>query len=271
MARLPESRHIALKNQAKEEAERAFNHKSTRHEIFSSSTRPIRNKLVSLHIGSAVPLKTLKIDDWPSKTEALCLHCAEPCPSAPLPAVKYYDSHEDKYWVYGFFCRPCCSLAHVNEQANIDNSRCLLWTQSVLKTYFNASGSPSPPRAMLKKFGGKLTLSEFYGDDGSEFKCVISPPFVTFAMYAEITHKGPVIDTKALTGLRRPANPVASGSERESTEKTPLILEFLAKRGALKPPAKKSTAALVDEPIKKRGKSAAAEDNGGLARYLMKE
>jgi hypothetical protein len=129
---------------------------------------------------------------------------------------------------------------------------------------------------MLKKFGGKLSLEEFYGNSGSSFKCVLTPPFVTFAIYAELTNKTPAIDTKALTGLRRPDEAQRREiprMEQEMTEKPPMILEFLARRGAMKPPQIKS-----DEPSKKKTKTAQITDEvtqvsegaGGLAKYLMK-
>lgn len=107
-SRLPESRLLALRAHATESAERAFSKPLNRNELSASSSTfsslsSTRNRLVSLQIGETIPLKTKLIDNWPTSTDALCLHCAESCPSAPLPAVKYYDSHEDKFWVYGFF------------------------------------------------------------------------------------------------------------------------------------------------------------------------
>lgn len=281
MSRLPESRLLALRATATEAAERAFNRPSTRTELFSSAAalRGTRNRLISLQVGNAIPLKTKPIDEWPSKTEALCLHCAEACPSSPLPAVKYYDAHEEKFWVYGYFCRPCCSLAYVQEHPNTDTPRCIIWTQTVMRVYFGVSGamSPAPPRAALKKFGGKLSLEQFYGDDGSSFKALHTPPFVTFAMYAELTNAGVPINSKDVSGLRRPEdNGGRVKAESESTEKTPLILEFLAKRGAIKPQNSQITSAST-EPKKRKILAAPPPKmeetlggGGGLARYIMK-
>ena len=239
--RLPESRLLAQRAFAGEAAERMFQRPVSKVEIISQGAekRGTQNKLYSLHIGESVPLTTRSISEWPKTTKALCLHCAEPCNSPPLPAVKYYDSQEQKFWVYGFFCRPCCVLAFVQEHPHTDTTRCLMWSQSILKKYFGAGKMDSaPPRSALIKFGGKLTLEQFYGDDSgaSHFKGLHTPPFVTFAMYAELSHSitDPPIDEKKLTGLRRPLVRTSTVAEQDSTEKQPLILEFLAKRGLQK-------------------------------------
>jgi hypothetical protein len=294
VSRLPESRLLALRAHAAESAERAFAKPSTRLELFSSSSfQSTRNRLVSLQIGEKVPLKTKAIENWPERTDAVCLHCAEACPSIPLPAVKYYDSHEDKFWVYGYFCRPCCSLAYAQELIGTDTHRCLIWTQNVLRVYFGVTKGmkAAPPRSCLKKFGGALSLSEFYGDDDSVFKIMHTPPFVTYAMYAELTNMpGTTTENKDVYHLRRPLDVTSRPrSEPESTEKPPLILEYLARRGAIKPPTTASTSKIrseagsvpltSDEPVKKRKIAASSikqpeepsvGPSGGLARYLMK-
>lgn len=273
MARLPESRILALRAKASDASERAFARPPSRNEFFSSAAalRGTHNRLVPLQIGDAVPLKTKPIDKWPQSTRALCLHCAEPCPSTPFPAVKYYDAHEERHWVYGFFCRPCCSLAYVSEHPSTDAQRCLVWTQSVLRSYFGVQDMrAAPPRAALEKFGGKLNLSSFYGDDGTVFKAMHTPPFVTFAMYAEVTNQHTPADSKVVHGLRRPTERTHPVAVAEPTEKPPLILEFLAKRGAEIKPPKES---VVEKAAKKRKKevpTSASGSSGGLAQYLIK-
>jgi hypothetical protein len=197
---------------------------------------------------SGVPLRTRPLREWPERTAALCLHCAEAIASTPLPAVKYYDQQDDKYWVYGYFCRPCCALAHVSELSSTDTARCMLWTQTVLRSVFGVVGPlrAAPPREALAKFGGKLSLAEFYGEDGTVFKAIHAPPFVTFAMYAEVTRKasdGAPVDVSEVKVLRRPAQRTDPVAVADPTDKPPLILEYLAARGALtlKPPTASAT------------------------------
>ena len=123
-ARLPESRALALKS-AEEEAERIFQKPTTKIEIFSTSSKLKKNHnaLVSINLGDSVPLKTKPLENWPDSTKALCLHCSEKISKIPLPAVKYHDAKDDKYWVYGYFCRPGCAIAYVMDQPNMDNCR----------------------------------------------------------------------------------------------------------------------------------------------------
>jgi hypothetical protein len=250
MSRLPESRIIALKANKENDPDRALIKQE--------------KKLVSLSLFGLIPFRTAAIGEWPKKTTALCLHCAEVCPSAPLPAVKYHDAQEDKFWVYGYFCRPGCAIAYVMDQPNMDNCRCALWTQSILRNYFGVKGpmQPAPPRCLLKKFGGKLTLEEFYGTDGSVFTAMHEPPFVTYAMFAEIRNNGilPVEEDKSTKGLRRPLQRTTPIASQEMTEKTPAILEFLALKGA----AMQQTAK-PQQQEKKRKKT-----GEGLSKYFTK-
>lgn len=268
MSRLPESRLLANRASEKDSAQRIFKTNEKEPEL------NIERRLFSLHIGDTVPSKTKSLISWPKSSSFLCLHCAELIEQTPLPAVKYYESQEDKYWVYGYFCRPCCSLAYVKEQLSTDVTRCLIWTQTVLRNFFGYKSSemkPAPPRCTLQKFGGTLTLKEFYGDDGTIFKSLISPPFATFAMYAEITKLPVSQDTNKTKGLRRPTE-IREPTENESTEKPPLILEYLARRGIMKEtkddaPPKKRSKVLPTQKINEDVRG----DEGGLAKYLIKK
>jgi len=247
MLRLPESRAAAMRA-ASADAERVFNKAVPKMEAFSAaaSRRGVAttSRLVPIFLGDSIPLQARQLASWPAKTTALCLHCAETCPSTPLPAVKYHDAAQNKFWVFGFFCRPCCSLAYIQEQVNTDSARCLIWTQSALRKYFGVTScmAPAPPRAALTKFGGPMSLDEFYGEDAActQFKALHTPPFVTFAMYAEVTRKevggvsaAPNTGEELLRGLRRPHVRTEPVAVQEPTGKAPLLLEYLAARGAI--------------------------------------
>jgi hypothetical protein len=167
---------------------------------------------------------------------------------------------------------PCCALAHVIEHPSTDSQRCLIWTQAVLRNYFGVSNMiPAPPRSALEKFGGKLSLDSFYGNDGTVFKAMHSPPFVTFAMYAEVTNQKTPADSKVVQGLRRPTERTHPIATPEQTDKPPLILEFLAKRGA----ELKTTTVQVEtvkEPKKRKKEilTSPVPTGGNLSQYLLK-
>jgi len=96
-----------------------------------------------------------------------------------------------------------------------------------------------------------MSLSEFYGDQ-SVFVAIHTPPFVTFAMYAEIAKK------PLENGIKRPTTRQDPMAVNESTGKVPLILEFLAARGAVR--------AKSEEPKRRKTKAA----TGTLTQYLVK-
>jgi hypothetical protein len=243
--RLPESRKVVPRN-----PELIFQKVN---EILVQSSNLYRDpcsKLIQLNASlspSHVPLKTRQIDKWPTRTDACCLHCSEPCPATPLPAVQFFDPVTSSYWISGYFCRPCCSLAFIqsDSQFNSDRTRCNMWTREVLTKFFKLkSTTAAPPRSALKKFGGPLTTAEFYGEDihCTRFVEVHTAPFVSFAMYAEVMQSntlGPGTGTFPATkdqnevasdgreGLCQPllrTDPIAT---QESTKQPSLLLEYL--------------------------------------------
>jgi len=197
-----------------------------------------------------------KTSDWTNETNCICLHCSEKIQTISYPAVKYHDPLSDKYFVFGFFCRPCCSLGHVRDE--VRDPRSILWTQIILKKFFSVQEFRfAPPRRCLEKYGGKMTLEQFYGEDKDFllYKQIFSFPFVTFSMYAEVQK------TDGLRGLRRPLVRNEPVQEQEQTEKVPLILEYLATKGSTKP------------EIKKRKKNSTLEKvapSGSLLSYIVK-
>jgi hypothetical protein len=150
-----------------------------------------------------------------------------------------------------------------------------LWTQTALRKYFNVSGllSAAPPRASLEKFGGTLGLDEFYGNSGTNFKILHTPPFVTFAMYAEMTKTETAetsVDRISVKNLTRPLQRSDSIAVQDQTGKPPLILEFLASKGA-----ENKTSQVSAKPIEPKRKSAKistqVKESGaqGLSMYIV--
>jgi hypothetical protein len=170
---------------------------------------------------------------WPSSLNVSCLHCTEICTGQPLPAVKYHDSYNDVFHVYGYFCRPGCALGHVNDSKG-DTCRQIIWTQTVFRRFFGLRGSPKPfgPRSSLKKFGGPLSLAEFYGEDDQQtlFIASIQPPFITSSIVTQVERTRILGQTDGGIGhgIRRPefrTEPIARPTE---TGQEPAILEYLA-------------------------------------------
>lgn len=247
--RLPESRKVVARN-----PELIFQKVN---EILVQSSNLYRDpssKLIQLNASlspSHVPLKTRQIDKWPTRTDACCLHCSEPCPATPLPAVQFFDPVSSSYWISGYFCRPCCSLAFIqsDSQFNSDRTRCNMWTREVLTKFFKLKATTAaPPRSALKKFGGPLTPAEFYGEDifCTRFVEVHTAPFVSFAMYAEVMQSNNI--NRSVSTTNQQQNDVLVAGEKdgfcqpdirtdpiatqEPTKQPSMLLEYL-KRIAL--------------------------------------
>lgn len=131
----------------------------------------------------------LDFKDWPKKTDALCLYCSEKCPGLPIPKVNYYNVKNDQFHIQGFFCRPCCALANIRETTfGGESDRSYIWTQVFLKRYMKVENFfCAPPKTALKKYGGELTLEEFYGDSETSLSYVqtLEAPFINSYMIHE--------------------------------------------------------------------------------------
>ena len=105
------------------------------------------------------------IAQWPDSSPHACLHCCEPIAGRPLPAVRHWDLGRGRYTVFGAFCRPGCALGHLQEAGGADAPNCMAHTRVLLRKAFGLrAGGPCPPRYTLRKFGGPLTLPQFYGE-----------------------------------------------------------------------------------------------------------
>lgn len=219
-------------------------------EILMSSV-PSSEKLSVYHINGLfsgqIPLRKSMIKEWPHSCAQLqCLHCGGCCTHGPpVPATRFYDSQVDQYWLYGPFCRPCCSLGYICEYDN--TSKQLAPTIELLRRYFGISDiKVAPPRASHQRFGGPLNDADFYGTSGFVSLNTLQPPFVTFANYVVGVHQSGQGQNQSqtqtemdiqdllpqsagkLVHLDRPEfrkDPIA---KRLETGKGPLILDFLA-------------------------------------------
>jgi len=218
-------------------------------ELLMTSVPPEENQTVQnvFHIFSgALPLRTSSISVWPATLNHLsCLHCGGLCDvGPPLPAVRHYESQLDQYWVFGPFCRPCCSFGYICETDS--TSKQLAPTIEVLRRFFGVMDVHiAPPRCAHERFGGPLKDNSFYGNNGYVTLKTLQPPFVTFANYVvgfhrqqqltnddTITYANPTIllpqSAGRLTNLQRPVVRTHALAEKKPTLKCPLLLEFLA-------------------------------------------
>lgn len=185
-----------------------------------------------------LPLRSRPLESWPERCAGDCLQCGEAIGSRALPACNYKEL--ERYWVFGQFCRPCCALGYVLEHwGEAGSTRSMVWTRQMLSSVFGvpSSCSPSPPRFMLQRYGGPLSLETFYGEDAqrTEYKAMRAPPLASFAMYMECV-RGSAQEARiaempsmeSLRNLRRPLQREFPLVKRQPTGRPPLLLELLA-------------------------------------------
>ena len=252
-------------------------------ELLMTSVPP-SDDLIVKHIhglfSGRVPLRTSSISSWPTNASHLqCLHCGSACTLQPVPAARKYDTLNDSYWIYGPFCRPCCSLGYICE--NDSTSKQLAPTVELLRRFFGLKDvHVAPPRQTHRNFGGPLSDSEFYGNTGFSNITNVQPPFVTFANYVIAVHQG-LSDTKMpitallpqsagrLVGLERPAIRTVPLAEKKPSGRPPMILEFLASLSSISDVKDSGEAVEVKEP-KKRARTTETSTTNFLKQYVKK-
>ena len=250
-----------------------------------------------------IPLRKSLIKEWPRSAEHLqCLHCGGQCNAGvPMPAARFYESQIDQYWLYGPFCRPCCSLGYICETDS--TSKQLAPTVELLRKYFGSTSMHvAPPRAAHKRFGGPLGDSDFYGASGYVSLTTLQPPFVTFANYVVGVHQSEKTsddvargqepqaaqdlvmkaDCKAetllpqsagkLLNLERPERRMEPLATRALTGREPMILEFLANLDSITEITDASEQIeLKQMPKKRKAQETVLEAPNFLKQYVKKK
>ncbi len=225
MARLPDSRKTILNGDRtfvdqsidKTEIEIVFPSVTRNDYQYKSYKEPM--------IGSKPVIPDLKGD---------CLHCSEPIING-VPIAKFKN---DRYWIFGQFDSPECALGYIKEM--FLGAQVQTWTIDMLVNVYSVTLPiiPAPPRFMLERFGGSLSLSEWRHTNCVAIK---SPPLSTFAMFAECIR--PTTSLQTTTTLSRPITrgPFVQGLP---TQKEPVLLKVLAEKPQEK--KKKKTTNLLD-------------------------
>ena len=177
----------------------------------------------------------LEYKDWPTETEALCLYCSEGILGTPLPKVNFYNVKNDLFHIQGFFCRPCCALAHIKETSfGGECDRSYIWTQVFLKRYFGLNDFHcAPPKTSMKKYGGMLTLEEFYGKEHDFIYCGnIEGPFVNAYQILEFTKFDKLVENSKdneMDEITRPKMRTEPMAEFQETGFPPMLIDYLSK------------------------------------------
>jgi hypothetical protein len=104
-------------------------------------------------------------EQWPEKTDVLCWNCCHGFSTRPIPLPVSYDEKRDVFRVMGNFCSWGCAKAHsrdvIRSMANRGSQAMALTLLRKRITGKTTTITPSPPRLLLKAFGGYMTIEEY--------------------------------------------------------------------------------------------------------------
>jgi hypothetical protein len=180
------------------------------------------------------------VEKWPLECDGDCLHCGDTIINNPLPIAKY--KIDTRFWVFGQFCSPGCSLGYIRES----NLGCQVesWTRAMFLGVFGIKGEINvcPPRFTLKKYGGGMTKEMWKPLD---FAISVEPPLSTFAMFSEACLRTKQDDAIKLVqvqlkNITRPTERTTEIAGPTSNGREPVLLKLLGKDLAQKTEDKKS-------------------------------
>ena len=198
------------------------------------------------------PLASCKnVEDWPMKAKGECLHCGDSLSGKALPIAKY--KVEGRFWVFGQFCSPGCSLGYIRESSL--GCQVESWTRAMFMSVFGLQENFSvcPPRFTLERYGGGMTKEAWKPLD---FAISVEPPLSTFAMFSEacIRSKGEstlqALNPVQLKNISRPTERTTEPAEPTSNGREPILLKLLGHELV----SPKKTAMDEKQPPKKKSK-----------------
>jgi len=103
--------------------------------------------------------ETNKNKEWPTSVSSSCFWCCEPfdCVPVGIPIKKLNNT----FYMYGNFCSPECAAAYIFNEKKYMND---CWEKYSMLNLIYGNNQPikmAPSKICLKKFGGRLTITEF--------------------------------------------------------------------------------------------------------------
>lgn len=131
--------------------------------------------------------ETNKTKEWPNSVSAWCFWCCESFDSIPVgvPIKKLNNT----FYMYGNFCSPECSAAYIFDNKKYMND---CWEKYSMLNMIYGNSEPikvAPSKICLKKFGGRLTITEFRNictKLNKSYKVLLPPMVSVLPMIEEI-------------------------------------------------------------------------------------
>jgi hypothetical protein len=131
-----------------------------------------------------------------------CCHAFDWNPSV-LPIS--YDAYKNVYTCEGNYCSPECALAYLYGSLNMPDT--VRWNRHTLLRHMYASAyvtrdlTPSPPRSLLRMFGGPLDIAQFRGYVRGSNDIVSSALPPIRLVFPTMNIQGPLRDLKRYVSL----------------------------------------------------------------------
>lgn len=150
----------------------------------SSSTRQADTSIFHSHAGNGAQTCPEGTVCWH------CCHAFDTTKGMRLPRI--YDSTDNLYHVYGWFCSANCAKAYILEHSTFDRGYQMNIFVRMLREVYKITESvvESPPRISLQMFGGPFDIERFRTHTINKHH-LVTPPFVSYSMLVEERQNGP--------------------------------------------------------------------------------
>ena len=127
--------------------------------ICSSNERQVYEKKSAFFVHNLFNGKT----EWPTETTISCFYDEHQFTGIPIPLPLNYVHEQNKYSCYGIFCSASCVKAYLENNSSYSKTLSIMWLKKIMHEVFNDYSDivAAPPKDLLKKYGGELTIDEF--------------------------------------------------------------------------------------------------------------
>lgn len=116
---------------------------------------------------------------WPSCTSVACFWCCEQFPGPPVGLPVGYADGGASFMVTGCFCSLPCAAAFNQDSDESNSVKCSRHSMMCAMSMRAGVGDDvplAPPRQMLERFGGRMSVDEFRAASGAKvFLCSLPP------------------------------------------------------------------------------------------------
>lgn len=202
----------------------------------------------------------------------LCWHCCHDYEGEGYRVPRIFDTMQNLYHVYGWFCSPNCAKTYIIENSSFDRGYQMNIFIRMLRDVYDINHmiQESPPRLSLQIFGGPFDIERFRSNHNT---CrLVQPPFVSYSMLIEEhanESKGNETNNVfngSVRGLRRPSVSQAQSDTRHLDGKAKpesLYNMYLKDRSSMSV----DDSTTNTQPKRPRAEAKSTKTAGGLSKF----